>query len=207
MASCGPEFGIRGIVGPLSEPAIEDDGVPLDFTIFTQLHYCLSEYNLAIGDLDQARTSADRLRDHAAPAPDLNHLALAHGLLARIAFASGDRQGALDQLSLALSIVEDADLPLPKWRVYKAANEIFSGVGNSSEASKYKNRFSGVLLNLSKNFDAEDPLHGCLLTALAAACKCRRRRAIGETVFGSPDLDGGNDTSASSRRAQVTFPH
>ena len=60
---------------------------------------------------------ARQLRDYAAPAPDHNHLAQAHGLLARIALAAGDPGEARLELSTALSIVDNADFPLASWRV------------------------------------------------------------------------------------------
>ncbi|WP_225674932.1 AAA family ATPase [Bradyrhizobium hereditatis] len=146
---------------------LDEDGVPLDFTIFTQLYHCLGEYCLQIAEFDRARRWAIQLRDYAAPAPDRNHLSLAHGLLARIAFAAGDREEARDHLSRALPIVNNADFPLAAWRVYSAATEIFMNIGETGEAIKYQNRFATVLRTLAQNFDANDYLHNCLLTALA----------------------------------------
>ena len=49
---------------------LEQDGIPLDFTISTQLYHCLGEYCLQIAEFDQARRWAIQLRDYAAPAPD-----------------------------------------------------------------------------------------------------------------------------------------
>jgi DNA-binding winged helix-turn-helix (wHTH) protein/tetratricopeptide (TPR) repeat protein len=143
-----------------------EDDVPLDFTIFTQLYHCLGEYCLRIGEIDQARRWAIQLRDYAAPAPDHNHLALACGLLARIAFAAGDRDEALAQLSRALSIVDNADFPLAAWRVYQGAAEILVNIGEAGEAATYRNRFATVLQTLARNFEPDDRLHKSLLTAL-----------------------------------------
>jgi class 3 adenylate cyclase/tetratricopeptide (TPR) repeat protein len=146
---------------------LDEDGVPLDFTIFTQLYHCLGEYCLQIAEFDQARRWAIQLRDYAAPAPDHNHLAHAHGLLARIAFAAGDRDEARDHLSRALSIVDNADFPLAAWRVYNCATDIFMNIGETGEAIKYQNRFATVLRTLAQNFEPDDRLHNSLLTALA----------------------------------------
>jgi class 3 adenylate cyclase/tetratricopeptide (TPR) repeat protein len=146
---------------------LEEDGVPLDFTISTQLYHCLGEYCLQTAKFDQARKWAVQLRNYAAPAPDRNHLALAHGLLARVAFATGDREEARDHLSRALPIVDNADFPLAAWRVYGAATEIFMKLGETGEAIKCQSRFATVLRTLAQNFDADDHLHKCLLTALA----------------------------------------
>jgi tetratricopeptide (TPR) repeat protein len=146
---------------------MDEDSVPMDFTISTQLYHCLGDYCLQIGDIDQARRWAIQLRDYAAPAPDHNHLALACGLLARIAFAAGDRDEARAELSRALSIVDNADFPLAAWRVYQGAVEIYANIGEADRAAEYRNRFAEVLRRLAQNFEPDDPLHQSLLTALA----------------------------------------
>jgi len=145
---------------------MDEDGIPLDFTIFTPLYHGLGEYCLQIGDIEQARKWAVQLRDYAAPAPDNNHLAIAYGLLARIAFGAGDRDEAGAHLSQALSIVENADFPLAAWRSYEAAAEIFMKMGDTAEALKYQTRFATVLRTLAQNFEPNDRLHHSLLDAV-----------------------------------------
>lgn len=146
---------------------LERDGIPLDFTISTQLYHCLGEYYLQIAEYDQARKWAIQLRDYAAPAPDVNHLALAHGLLARIAFAVGDRDEALEHLGRALPIVNDANFPLAAWRVYRGAAKILEGIGEADDAITYRMRFETVLRTLARNFEHDDVLHKSLMNALA----------------------------------------
>ena len=87
---------------------VDADGTGLDFTIYTQLYHCFAEYCLLLGDIAQARTRAVQLLEYAAPAPDRNHLALAYGLLARIALASGDVEEARAQLDRALETLDKA---------------------------------------------------------------------------------------------------
>jgi tetratricopeptide (TPR) repeat protein len=94
-------------------------------------------------------------------------LALAHDLLAQVAFAAGDRDKARAELSRALSIVDNADFPLAAWRVYQGAVELFLNIGDADEAAEYRNRFATVLRTLARNFEPDDPLHKSLLTALA----------------------------------------
>jgi DNA-binding winged helix-turn-helix (wHTH) protein/tetratricopeptide (TPR) repeat protein len=146
---------------------MDEDSVPMDFTISTQLYHCLGDYCLQMGDIEQARKWAIQLRDYATPAPDHNHLALAHGLLARIAFAAGDREEARAELSRALSIVDNADFPLAALRVYPGAVEIFANIGEADQAAEYRNRFATAVRTLAQNFEPDDPLHESLLTALA----------------------------------------
>jgi DNA-binding winged helix-turn-helix (wHTH) protein/tetratricopeptide (TPR) repeat protein len=142
------------------------DETGFDFTIYTQLYHCFGEYCLLIGDIAQARTRAIQLRDYAAPAPDRNHSALAYGLLARVALAAGDLDGARAELSRALSILDNADLPLAAWRVYRAAVEICQRLGDADKASEYQRRFESVIRILAQNFDPEDRLRTSLLIAL-----------------------------------------
>lgn len=147
---------------------LEAEGTGLDFTIYTQLYHCFSECCLLLGDIAQARARAHQLRDYAAPAPDQNHLALAYGLLARIALAANDPGDARTQLSLALATLGNADLPLAAWRVYLTAAEISERFGEVAEATEYRNRHEGVVRTLMQNFDPGDRLHASLLTALEA---------------------------------------
>ena len=145
---------------------MEDDGIPIDFTIATQLYHCLGEYCLKIGDMAQARKWAKQLHDYVAPAPDHNHLAQAYGLFARIAFASGDPAEALVHLSRALGIVDNADFPLASWRIYYAAAEIYSKCGEADKAATYRIRFVDVMRRLARNFEPDDHLHKTLTTTL-----------------------------------------
>ena len=142
---------------------VEADGTGLDFTISTQFYHCFGEYFLLVGDIAQARTWAIRLREYTAPAPDKNHLALAYGLLARIALAAGDLDDATAQLVSALSTLGKADLPLAAWRIYLTAAEVYEGLGDASGASQYRRLFVNVIQALAQNFDTDDVLRASLL--------------------------------------------
>lgn len=150
------------------EHRMHEHGIDVEFTAATELYHCLGEYCLQIGDIAQARNWANKLHDYVVGAPDHNHLAQAYGLLARIAFATDDRDEARRQLSLALSIVENADFPLAAWRVYNAATDIFMRTGETGEATKYQNRFTTILQTLARNFEPDDRLHQSLLKTLTA---------------------------------------
>ena len=93
-------------------------------------------------------------------------MALAYGLLARIALAAGNLDDARAQLSLALATLDDATLPLATWRIYLTAAEIFESFGEMSKVSEYRQRFENVMRTLVQNFDPEDRLRATLLTAL-----------------------------------------
>jgi class 3 adenylate cyclase/predicted ATPase len=155
---------------------VEVDGTGLDFTIYTQFYHCFAEYCLLVGDIAQARTRAMQLHDYVAPAPDRNHLALAHGLLARIAVAAGDLNDARAQLTRAHATLDDANLPLAQWRVCLAASEIYEDLGETGKAAQFRLLFEKVMRRLAQNFDAEDPLRASLLAAVETR---RGGRAVG----------------------------
>jgi len=147
---------------------LNSDGIMMDYTIYAQLHHCLCEYSLQVGDIGQARTSATKLYEYVAPAPDRNHLAQAHGLLTRVALAAGDLEEAKAELSRALSTLEGADMPLAAWRVYRAGMEVCESLGEPAEAARYRARFEDVIRTLAGNFEPDDPLRSSLLAALDA---------------------------------------
>ena len=145
---------------------MDEQGIDVDFTVALQVYHCRAEYCLLIGDLAQARRWARRLHDYVAPAPDLNHLAQACCLLARVAFASGEAEEALAQLDRALGIVDNADFPVASWRVYNAAAEIFASCGQVDKAAINRIRFVEVVRRLAQNFEPDDRLHKSVLTTL-----------------------------------------
>ena len=98
--------------------------------------------------------------------PIQNHLALAHGLLARIAFATGDRDEAREHLSRALPIVDNANFPLAAWRVSRGTAEIFESIGQADDAATCRIRFETVIRTLARNFEPDDALHSSVLNTL-----------------------------------------
>lgn len=138
------------------------DKTGLDFTIATQLYYCLGDYCLEIGDVDKARLWAKTLSDYTSGAPDRNHLALAFELLARAAWLEGDVPQAEDQLARALETVGTDHFPLAQWRVHRAAMTIYESVGRRDKARAHGNAFGETLRTLSYNFPASDPLYRSL---------------------------------------------
>ncbi|WP_084805149.1 AAA family ATPase [Bradyrhizobium sp. NAS80.1] len=145
----------------------DEEGIDIEFTAATQVHHCLGEYCLLIGDFAQAQSCARQLHDYVASAPDLNHLAQAHGLLARVALGLSDSAEALLHLSRALEIVDNADFPIASWRVYRTAAEIFAKYGDADRAAAYRIRFVETVRRLAQNFEPEDRLHKSLLAVLA----------------------------------------
>jgi hypothetical protein len=75
------------------------------------------------------------------------------------------------QINRALSLLDNADMPLAAWRVHRAAGEIYSKLGEAAEAARQRVRFEQVIERLAGNFDTADRLRSSLLAALGApAC-------------------------------------
>ena len=144
-----------------------EEGIDIEFTAATQVYHCLGEYYLQVDDFTQAQSCARQLYDYVASAPDLNHLAQAHGLLARAALGLGDSAAAQLHLSRALEIVDNADFPIASWRVYRTAAEIFAKYGDVDRAATYRLRFVETVRRLAQNFEPEDRLHKSLLAVSA----------------------------------------
>jgi tetratricopeptide (TPR) repeat protein len=147
---------------------IEVEGIGLNYTIYTYFCHSLCEYWLEVKDLAKAREQAVRLYERTASAPDRYHLARAHRLLARIAIAEGKFEEARMQLSHAVSVLENIDLPLAAWRVYLTAAKFYGAVGDNCKASDYQRRCEEVIQTLAANLDQDDPLLSSLLVGFAA---------------------------------------
>ena len=147
---------------------IEVDDVIMESAFYPYYFHNLCEYWLAVGDLPRAREQATRLYNIAAPPPERTYLALAHRFLAKIALAEGDLEEAKAQLSRAIAIVEQAELPLAAWRVYATAAHFHEGLGERAKAAEFQCRSGKIIQTLAANFDQDDPLRSSLLTGFAA---------------------------------------
>ncbi len=134
------------------------DGVPMESMIAPQYLLSRCDYWLAVGDLRRAQEAAVQLHAATAMAPDRPFLAMAHGLMARIAMAAGNSQDARAQLFQAISIVRNAELPLAAWRVYATAADLYDSCGETDKAICYRDRSNQVLRSLKNCLGQGDPL-------------------------------------------------
>jgi tetratricopeptide (TPR) repeat protein len=144
---------------------IEEDGILIEWFFYFPLHYAFGEYWLTQGNWEQARNHASRLRELAARPPERTYLALGHCLLARIAMACHDWDEAYHQASEALSIVDNAEVPLAAWRVHAMIAELESMRGHPIEASRHQRRAGQVIRALADSLEPNDPLRTSLLTS------------------------------------------
>jgi DNA-binding winged helix-turn-helix (wHTH) protein/tetratricopeptide (TPR) repeat protein len=147
---------------------IEVVGIRME-TVFQPLFYhSLCEYWLAIGNMVQARQNANNLYEIARRPPEHTYLAQSHRLLAKIAIAEGCLEEARIQLSRAISIVEQSDVPLAAWRIYATAAEFYESAGEIGQADKFKRLCDNVIHSLAETLDQNDKLRSSLISAYAA---------------------------------------
>jgi DNA-binding winged helix-turn-helix (wHTH) protein len=147
---------------------MEVDDFLMESIFYPYYVLCLCEYWLAVRDLPRAHEQATRLYHIAAVPPERTYLALAHRLLAKIALAEGELENAKTQLSRAIAIVEQAELPLAAWRVYATAARLHERLGETTKTADFQHRSEKVIHILAANFDQDDPLRSSLLAGFAA---------------------------------------
>jgi hypothetical protein len=147
------------------ERKIENDGVAMESTVIQHYYLSRCDYWFEAGDLYQAQREAARLQEITATAPDRQFLAFVHEARARIAMAGGDLRAAASYLCQAISIVRNARLPLPAWRIYATAAKFFEGRGDANRAAKFRRRSDEVVRSLVNSLDPGDPLRSAALFA------------------------------------------
>lgn len=146
----------------------DDNDGAVDHPYRSEFYFFLAEYWIAIGDLEQARDSAERLLTIASSAGNRNNLALAYFSLARIAMARNDMREASEHVDRAVSMLENATLPLAARRVYLIAAAFHRRVGEPERAASFDSRGEQIVQALAATFDPGDPLRQSLLTGGSA---------------------------------------
>ncbi|MGH6820622.1 MAG: hypothetical protein ACREDU_07150 [Methylocella sp.] len=90
---------------------------------------------------------------------------MAHGLLARIALAEGNFEEAETRLGQALTLVEQAEVPLAAWRVHAVAAEFEARQGHQADAEHHQERSARVIRELLDRLGHEAELRSNLLGA------------------------------------------
>jgi tetratricopeptide (TPR) repeat protein len=146
----------------------EVEGNDMDSLFYPYFCNSLCEYFLETGDLAQAQKRAEQLYAFTSRAPDRNYLALAHRLLARIAFVTGDFTVAKRQLSAALALVGNAELPLAAWKVYGTAAALYGEMDDHDKADDYRRRGAAIVQTLAADLDPGEALRPILLAGFEA---------------------------------------
>ncbi|WP_374087318.1 AAA family ATPase [Methylomicrobium lacus] len=129
----------------------------------TRFRSGLGAYWLAQREPARARAEAGRLLELSDPPGNCAYQALGHRLLAQAALAEQDWDVAATQLSRALAIVENAEVPLAAWRVYETAAELYARQGQTGPARDFRHKAEAGLSRLAGSLDENDPLRRSLL--------------------------------------------
>jgi hypothetical protein len=126
------------------------------------LESSLTELWLAQGDLQQARSQADRFFQVALATAERTWHALAWE--ARVAMAQGNLQAAQDWIAKAVATAENFDVPLAAWRVHSTAAALHRSTGNTKLAERVHELSQAIVVKLASSL--EEPLRQSFLSGL-----------------------------------------
>ncbi len=113
---------------------------------------------LSQGELSKARYYAQRLHDLSVDAPERTYLALSYRFFAEIAMAENALEEAGAQITQALGIVDNAEIPLAAWRVYASAEKLYRLQGEAASASQFEVKKLFAVDKLLGSLQDADPL-------------------------------------------------
>jgi DNA-binding winged helix-turn-helix (wHTH) protein len=131
------------------------------------LEASLTELWLSTGDLDRARTQAQRFLDVTLATAERTWQALAWEANARVAMAELDLARAQYCVANAVSTMECFEVPLAAWRVHATIAEFHERNGNAGFAKDNRALSRAVILKLAGSLPAEEPLRKTFLSAPA----------------------------------------
>ncbi len=153
--------------------AEENESLPIARNYFFPACQGASEAWLSLGEFGKARHYAQRLHDLAAGAPENTYLSLSHQLLAEIAMKEGALEEADSQITKALNIVENPDIPVPiaAWRSYGAAENLHHLLGDTKRAGIFQYKKQQAIRKLLESLQNSDPLreHLSALTGMSVS--------------------------------------
>jgi tetratricopeptide (TPR) repeat protein len=144
---------------------IDRQPVVFDWYLYLLLESALTELWLAKGDLQRARTEAERFLQLALATAERTWQALAWEANARIAIAEVDLKGARDCIAKALSTMEGFEVPLAAWRVHATAAELYALSGDTDLVEHHREISRATIMKLANSLGPEEPLRTTFLSA------------------------------------------
>ena len=173
--------------------AEKNETLPIFWNYFYPACQGAGETWLSLGELGKARHYAQRLHDLSVGAPERTYLALSHRLFAEIAMEEEALDEADLQITEALGIVENAEIPLAAWRVYATAEKLHHLRGETGRANECRFKMQhaiGLLLGSLQDADA-------LREHLSSFVEIPAARMVIDDPIGivSPNLDTFTDAT------------
>src|SRR5271166_1794775 len=159
--------------------AMDQEMVIIDWYWRIQLQSTLTELWLAKGDLNQARTEAERFLEVTLATAERTWQALAWEANTRVAIAQRDFERAHECITKALSTMEGFEVPLAAWRVHATAAELYRGSEKIKQAEHHLELCRATILKLADSLPAEEPLRKTFLSAPSV------RKVLGDTKTAS----------------------
>ncbi len=175
----------------IARSAMDQQMVIIDWYWRIQLQSSLTELWLAKGDLNQARTEAERFLEVTLATAERTWQALAWEANTRVAMAQRDFERAHECITKALSTIEGCEVPLAAWRVHATAAELYQGSKKSEAAEHHRELSRATILKLADSLPAEEPLRK---TFLAAPSVCK--------VLGNGETTNGARSTSRTKRVK-----
>jgi tetratricopeptide (TPR) repeat protein len=144
---------------------IDRQPVVFDWYLYLLLESALTELWLAKGDLQRARTEAQRFLQLSLATAERTWQALAWEANARLALAEVDLEGARDCIAKALSTMEGFEVPLAAWRVHATAAELYARSGDNDLVEHHREISRATIMKLANSLGPEGPLRTTFLSA------------------------------------------
>ncbi|MEW6211558.1 MAG: AAA family ATPase, partial [Acidobacteriota bacterium] len=142
---------------------IDRERVLMDWIWQMPLRLGLSEYLMAEGLLNEARSEALLARRLAARPGERTYTALASRAMAEISLAEGDACQAEAEIHEAVSALGNREAPIAEWRVFATAAKVFESAGRKSEARQMWKRSAEVIRRLAASLIESDKLRRSFL--------------------------------------------
>ena len=119
---------------------------------------------MALGELDKARSEADDQTASVRDTRDLYMAAFVWEFSARLAFASGAREKAEQDITQALETLKTVEVPVAAWRVHATAWDVYRRT-DSSRAENERAKARAIILQLAQSLETVESLRERFLTA------------------------------------------
>ena len=138
--------------------AEQDESLPISRNYFFPACQGACEAWLSLGEFGKAHHYAERLHDFSVDAPERTYLAISLGLLAEISLVKKSLDEADSRLAEAIEIVDNAEVPLAAWRIYRTAEKFHDLRGQAEQANEYRFRKWHAIKRLLDSLREADPL-------------------------------------------------
>ncbi|HSE21271.1 MAG TPA: AAA family ATPase [Pyrinomonadaceae bacterium] len=130
------------------------------------LHSGISELQLALGDIVSARNEVELLRQLGDATPNQIFKARAKQISSLIALAESNTARATDEITKALNIVENNNIPVVAWRVHETAAAVYEKTADSTLVTYHSQKREEILTKMAHSLDEDSHLRFSILAGV-----------------------------------------